>query len=103
MTTFALLSLALAALAAVQVRSVRVVRAHQRELADMAERIREMGARFEAAEADVAHAVTRADMAEVLLVEKGVADEEDIEDVRRRMIHGEDAPPAGEGREGELN
>jgi coenzyme F420-reducing hydrogenase gamma subunit len=101
MTTI-LLSIALAALAAVHARSFRVARAQQLQLADMAERIREMGARFEAAEADVAHAVTRADMAEVLLVEKGVADEEDIEAVRRRFIHGDDAPAPLE-HEGELH
>jgi hypothetical protein len=101
MTTI-VLSIALAALATLLARTVRLARAQELQLADMAERIREMGTRFEAAEADVAHAVTRADMAEVLLVEKGVADEEDIESVRRRFIHGDDVPAAVE-REGELH
>ena len=65
------------------------------EVAELAERIRELSARVEAAEADVAHAVTQAEITETLLVEKGVADEEDIEAVRRRFDGDEsDRPPA---------
>lgn len=101
MTTM-VLAIALGALAVVHARSLRLARAQADQLAELEERIREMGTRFEAAEADVAHAVTRADMAEVLLVEKGVVDEEDIEEVRRRFIHGDDAPAPAE-HEGELN
>lgn len=55
------------------------------QLAGLTERIRELQVRVDAAEADVAHAVTQCDIAESLLLEKGVADEEDIEEVRRRF------------------
>lgn len=99
--TTAALAFVTALLALLWLRSVRLSRALEARLGEMSERIRDMGARFEAAEADVAHAVTRADIAEVLLVEKGVADEEDLEAVRRRFFAPE-APPVEE-HEGELN
>jgi hypothetical protein len=57
----------------------------------------------DAAEADVAHACTQADIAESLLVEKGVADE-DVEATRRRFNSGDDG---GQGyvrvRDGDLH
>lgn len=59
------------------------------EVAELTERIRELSARVEAAEADVAHAVTQTEITETLLVEKGIADEEDIEAARRRFDGGD--------------
>jgi hypothetical protein len=61
-------------------RRERLLRA---ELLGMIERMRELATRVEAAEADVAHAVTVAEISESLLVEKGIADEEDLEEARR--------------------
>jgi hypothetical protein len=55
------------------------------EVTALSERVRELSTRVDAAEADVAHAVTQTEIAESLLLEKGVADEEDIEEVRRRF------------------
>lgn len=76
------------------------------EVGELEERIRELSARVEAAEADVAHAVTQTEITETLLLEKGVADEEDIESARRRFDGGE--PPASSsryvpGRDGDLH
>jgi hypothetical protein len=85
---------------------------HRRErhlsgkMAELTERIRELSARVEAAEADVAHAVTQAEVAESLLLEKGIADEEDIEAARRRFDGGDPAPPSSRyvpGRDGGLH
>jgi outer membrane murein-binding lipoprotein Lpp len=76
------------------------------EVRELEERIRELSARVEAAEADVAHAVTQAEIAESLLLEKGIADEEDIEAARRRFDGGEPAAPSSgyiPGRDGGLH
>jgi hypothetical protein len=66
------------------------------ELAGLTERIQELSARVEAAEADVAHAVTQTEITETLLLEKGIADEDDLEAARRRF-DGSD-PPASSSR-----
>jgi C4-dicarboxylate-specific signal transduction histidine kinase len=76
------------------------------EVGELNERIRELSARVEAAEADVAHAVTQAEISESLLLEKGIADEEDIEAARRRFDGGEPAAPSSgyiPGRDGGLH
>ena len=75
------------------------------EVRELNERIRELSARVEAAEADVAHAVTQAEISESLLLEKGIADEEDIEAARRRFDGGEPAAPSSytPGRDGGLH
>ena len=72
----------------------------------MTERIAELSARVEAAEADVAHAVTQAEISEALLLDKGIADEEDIEAARRRFDGGEPAASSSRyipGRDGDLH
>jgi hypothetical protein len=76
------------------------------EVNDLTERIRELSARVEATEADVAHAVTQAEIAEGLLLEKGIADEEDIEAARRRFDGGDPAASPSRyvpGRDGDLH
>jgi hypothetical protein len=76
------------------------------ELRGVHERMRELSVRVEAAEADVAHAVTAAEISESLLVEKGIADEEDIEAARRRFDGGEPSASASRytpGRDGGLH
>src|SRR5512147_1779443 len=87
-------------------------RFHKRErrlnetVSELAERIRELSARVEAAEADVAHAVTQAEIAESLLLEKGIADEEDIEAARRRFDGGDPSASSSRyvpGRDGDLH
>jgi len=55
------------------------------EHAALAEQVRELSQRLEAAEQDVARAQTQAGVAESLLVEKGVADEEDVAEARARF------------------
>ncbi len=79
------------------VRSRRSERALAAEVAALGERVRELQARVDAAEADVAHAVTQGDIAESLLLEKGIADEEDIEAVRRRFGDADATAPSDVG------
>jgi hypothetical protein len=72
-------------LAAALLGVVRRERTHVARLEVLAGQVRELSQRLEAAEGDVARVQTQADVAESLLVEKGVADEEDVEAVRRRF------------------
>ncbi len=89
--------------------AVRLVRRDRRlrgELSMVHEHMRELAARVEAAEADVAHAVTQAEVSESLLLEKGIADEEDIEAARRRFDGGEPSASSSRyvpGRDGGLH
>ncbi len=76
------------------------------KVSDLGEQLRELSARVEAAEADVAHAVTQADITETLLLDKGIADEDDIEAARRRFDGGEPAASSSRyvpGRDGDLH
>jgi hypothetical protein len=81
---------------------VRRERAHLARLEALAGQLRELSHRLEAAEGDVARVQTQADVAESLLVEKGVVDEEDVEAVRRRFDV-EAAAPLARPRDGELH
>lgn len=89
----------LLALAALAVSAVTIVRLRRREqvltaeVAALGERVRDLAERVEAAQADVAHAVTQSGITESLLVEKGIADEEEIEALRRRFDEDEGEPP----------
>lgn len=68
------------------------------ELDALAREVRELSQRLEAAEQDVARAQLQADVAESLLVEKGVADEEDVAEIRSRFDDDADAYlPARDG------
>ena len=106
------MSFAIALSAAVAVVAAGWTRLHRRErrltgeLTELTERIRELAARVEAAEADVAHAVTQSEISESLLLEKGIADEEDIEAARRRFDGGEPSASSSRyvpGRDGDLH
>jgi outer membrane murein-binding lipoprotein Lpp len=77
-------------------RSRRTEHALASEVSTLGERVRELQTRVDAAEADVANAVTAGEIAESLLLEKGIADEEEIEAVRRRF--GDEEAPAGDER-----
>jgi hypothetical protein len=70
------------------------------ELATVRARLDELTARLDGAEQDVARALTQAEIAESVLVEKGVADEEDLEAMRERF--GPERDYVRE-RDGELN
>ncbi len=90
------LSFTVALMAAGWARTQRRERRLQGELNGLAERLRELSARLDAAEADVGHAITQAEITETLLLEKGLADEEDLEAARRRFDG--DEPGASSGR-----
>lgn len=106
MSASSLALLAVAALAvlggAAAVLGGRAWRALGRERAAFAERLRELAARLEAAEQEIARAALGAEVAESVLLEKGVADEEDLESARRQI---EISVEAGYDRErdGDLN
>jgi hypothetical protein len=100
------LSFAVALMAAGWARTQRRERRLQGEVNGLAERVRELSARLEAAEADVGHAITQAEITETLLLEKGLADEEDLEAARRRFDGEEPGAPSGRyqpGRDGDLH
>jgi hypothetical protein len=63
---------------------VRRVRAVGADVAGLAERVDDLARRLVAAERDVSSAVARTEVAETVLLEKGIADEEDLEAARRR-------------------
>ena len=65
-------------------RAHRRERALQQRLAGIAEEVRELSTRLELAEQEVARAAVQGEVAEGLLVEKGVADEDDVEAMRAR-------------------
>jgi len=75
----------LAVAAAVALRWRRRQQALERELAAVGERLEELAARLEATEADLASVLSSAGVAESLLLEKGIADEEEVEATRRRL------------------
>jgi hypothetical protein len=77
----ALASAALAGLSALSFLLVRRVR----DVAELADRVKELSARVDGAEQDAAAAVGRTEVAESVLLEKGLADEEDLEAARRRF------------------
>jgi hypothetical protein len=97
-----LLAAALALLASTVVHLFRRERALVGELTALGEQLRELAARLAATEQDVVQAVTQAEVAESVLLEKGVADEEDLEAVRRRY---DGAGPQGyvRDRDGDLH
>ena len=71
------------------------------ELAQLAERVTELSRRLDAAEHDAAGALARTEVAESVLLDKGLADEEDLEAARRRF--GDDAAAAVARGDGDLH
>ncbi len=88
--TFDLLAVTL--LAALSLELVRRLRGLAGEVATLTERVHALSTRLEAAEQDAAAALTQADVAECVLLDKGVFDEEDLEEARARTS-GSDAQP----------
>ncbi len=92
---------ALAGLSAIAFLLVRRVRGLLADVADLSERLGEVSTRLEAAEHDVAGALARTEVAETVLLDKGLADEDDLEAARRRFGEGH---ASGEvGRDGDLH
>ncbi len=95
------LLLALAATALIG-GAIRRARARGTMIAALQERLRDLASRVDAAEVSAAEASARAGVAESLLLEKGIADEEDLEAARRRSgadVGSRYVP----GRDGELH
>ncbi len=76
---------ALATTTAIALAALEAVKAARREVRDLTEKVRELSARLEATEQEVARTAMQADVAELVLLDKGVADEEDIEALRRQF------------------
>src|SRR5512136_947565 len=90
--------LALALLAALSIELVRRLRALAVQVAALTERVHQLGARLDSAEQDAAAALAQADVAECVLLDKGVFDEEDLEEARARSTapDGNDRPRSEE-------
>lgn len=91
--------LAAGLLAALSLGVLRRLRAQADDVASLAEQVRELSARLGAAEQDAANALAQADVAESVLLHKGVADEEDLEAARARS----GAAESGRARDDELH
>jgi hypothetical protein len=63
--------------------ALRTLRLRNAEATALAEQVRTLGGRLETVEEDLHRTALRADVAETVLLEKGLADEEDLEEARR--------------------
>jgi membrane protein implicated in regulation of membrane protease activity len=90
---------ALAGLSALSFLLVRRVRGLLEDVAQLSGRVEELADRLGAAEQDVSAAIGRTEVAETVLLEKGLADEDDLEAARRRF---DEAAESASG-EGELH
>ncbi len=91
---------AAALLAVLSLELVRRLRALAGEVGALRDRVHELSMRLEAAEQDASAALAQADVAECVLLDKGVFDEEDLEAARARSGAPESA---ARPRSGELN
>jgi hypothetical protein len=96
LAAFALLAVALS------FRLARLQRAHGSAMAELDEKVKELSLRLESTEQDVASALTQGGVAEALLLEKGIADEDDIEAAHRR-VDGDSTSGYVRNRDGELH
>lgn len=87
----ALLAAALAVAALAAVRAARSDRERAVATASLCEQVRALEARLEAVEAEAAHALAQSDATGGLLVEKGIADEEEFQAALRRADGSADA------------
>lgn len=62
----------------------------------LSERLDQVNVRLEAAEQDLAMALSQTGVAEGLLLEKGIADADEVEDMRRRLVTDGTAPGDGD-------
>ncbi len=72
----------LATSAVLLVVAVRALRARSAEARALADQVRTLATRVDSLEDEVSRTSVRADVAETVLLEKGVADEEDLEEAR---------------------
>ncbi len=79
------LAAALAGLSVLSFLLVRRVRGLLADVAGLSERVKELSTRLDAAEQDVQDALARTEVAETVLLDKGLADEEDLEAARSRF------------------
>lgn len=86
-------------LAAVALRASRM---HGTRSAALAEQLRDVASRLEALESEASRSSLRIDVAETVLLEKGVADEEDLEEARRYFEQNA-APRYDRERDGSLH
>ena len=84
---------ALAAVSVVALLLARRVRALLSQVAQLSARVDGLAARVAVAEQDVADARARTEVAETVLLEKGLADEEDLEAARLRSSETSDDLP----------
>ncbi len=94
--------IAVALLAALSLELVRRLRGLAGDVATLTERVHQLSTRLEAAEQDAAAAIAQedaaaalaqADAAECVLLDKGVFDEDDLEEARARTSGSSDAQP----------
>ena len=62
------------------------------QLGALGERLDQLQARLESTEQDLAMALSQTGVAEGLLLEKGIADADEVEDMRRRLVADGGAP-----------
>ncbi len=94
-------ALAVALIAALATFVIRRMRELTEGVRALGEHVRDLSVRLDAAEQDAASALAHADVAESVLLDKGVADEDDLEAARARSGAGE--PGYVRGRDGELH
>lgn len=87
----------LLALLVLQARRARRAEAALRARLDgLSERLEQLQVRLETTEQDLAMALSQTGVAEGLLLEKGIADADEVEDMRRRLVTDGDAPGDGD-------
>ena len=85
------------ALLAVQAwRSRRREAALREQVGGLSRRLDQLHLRLEVSEQDLAMALSQTGVAEGLLLEKGIADADEVEDMRRRLVTDDDAPGKGD-------
>ena len=82
--------------------ALRSWRLHGVRSAAMAEQLHAVASRLEALESETSRSALRIDVAETVLLEKGVADEEDLEEARRYFEQNA-APRYDRERDGSLH
>ncbi len=83
--------------------AIRVAWRLQSEVHVLSGRVEQLSARLDATEHDAARAALASEVAESVLVEKGVADEEELEEARRQFRAQAGGPDYVRERDGELH
>jgi division protein CdvB (Snf7/Vps24/ESCRT-III family) len=87
---------ALSLLAALAGRARREQAALRAQVEGLRERLDQVHLRLEVAEQDLSMALSQTGVAEGLLLEKGIADADEVEDMRRRLVTDAEAPGQGD-------